>query len=599
MIDLTDHQLLSEFARGGSEEAFAELVHRHINLVYGAALRQVGNPHAAQDVTQAVFTILAQKAASLSPHTILSGWLYRTTRFASMTTIRTEARREKYERQAAEDLGARDDVSPSWNDLAPVLDEAMDGLRTADRDALLLHFFENKSLREVGVALKTSEDAAQKRISRAIEKLRVLLRRRKVTLSVAALTTFLAATSSQAAPGAMAASIASAATVKAAAESTLLMKGALSLMLWSKIKTGLLSGATALLLMAAILTPVMLNSKGTASPNFAGYWEGSLVGTRTLRLGLNLTNQPDGTYRGTMDSFDQGVRDIPLSSLVITNRTLRVDVKRLKARFEGELKVDGTEISGMFDQGGSLPLVLKRMARPSALATGPAPSDYAPRAGRDLQGYWRTTIDFAGSLNRVALKIAERTDDAPLISIDFLDQGMRNIPAANVKYAAPNLSFDAPGIGSRFHGSFESSSKEISGEWLYGAARSPAVFQRGNPRDDEVKEGDYSFNSMTELPGIWSGVLDIAGNQLRLILKIGRSEGGFIALLDSPEQGLRNIPVSRVTFNKSDLLVELPAARALYTARLQDGKLLGNWQQGDTAYPFNLTRTNTPSAKVN
>src|SRR5437016_2263709 len=213
----TDAQLLREYANNGSETAFGELVSRHADLVYSAALRQVIEPDLARDVAQSVFADLARKAKSLSGNIVLAGWLYRSTRFAALTFLRNERRRQNRERQAMHLLDPPVESSPDWDRIRPVLDEAMANLGDADRDALVLRFFKNEDLRTVGVALGTNEDAAQKRVTRALEKLRAFLIRHGVTLSAAALATALTGNAVQAAPTALAGAISTAVVVGAAA----------------------------------------------------------------------------------------------------------------------------------------------------------------------------------------------------------------------------------------------------------------------------------------------------------------------------------------------------------------------------------------------
>src|SRR6266487_87566 len=239
----TDAQLLREYAGTGSETAFGELVSRHADLVYSAALRQVIEPDLARDVAQSVFADLARKAKSLSCNIVLAGWLYRSTRFAALTFLRNERRRQYRERQAMQLLDPPGESSPDWDRIRPALDEAMANLGDADRDALVLRFFKNEDLRTIGIALGTSEDAAQKRVTRALEKLHAFLLRRGVTLSSAALATALTGSAVQAAPAALAGTISTAVIAGMATAAASSSFNLLNLMSMTKLKAGILSAA--------------------------------------------------------------------------------------------------------------------------------------------------------------------------------------------------------------------------------------------------------------------------------------------------------------------------------------------------------------------
>jgi RNA polymerase sigma factor (sigma-70 family) len=236
-----DMELLREYASRQSEPAFEALAARHVGLVHSAALRQVRDPGLAEEITQTVFIILARKAGSLGPKMILPGWLYRTTRYVAAAALKAQRRRERRE-QEAHMLSTPNETQADavWEQLAPLLDEAMAQLRDQDRDALVLRYFQNKSLRDVGAALGLDEYAAQKRVGRALEKLRVRFARRGLAMTTTVIIGAISANSVQAAP-ALLAKIATAVAITkgaAASGSTLtLIKGALKIMAWTKAKT--------------------------------------------------------------------------------------------------------------------------------------------------------------------------------------------------------------------------------------------------------------------------------------------------------------------------------------------------------------------------
>ena len=279
MTGLDDHELLHEFARVNSEAAFAALVARHVNLVYSVALRQTGNPHDAEEITQAVFIILARKTASLGPKTILSGWLYQTARLTAANYRRTEFRRAHREQEAfmqSQRDEPQSDISDVWPQIAPLLDDALGKLGEHDRHAIVLRFFENKTLGEVGAAMGASEDAARMRVNRALEKLRKIFSHRGVTLTAALIAGAVSANSVQAAPVGLAVTVAATAAKGAVVGSSTLtlVKGALKLMAWTKAKVVAVASLVVLASAAAIF--LLVPKAGTEAP--------SNVVSRTTRL---------------------------------------------------------------------------------------------------------------------------------------------------------------------------------------------------------------------------------------------------------------------------------------------------------------------------
>jgi RNA polymerase sigma factor (sigma-70 family) len=211
---LTDEELVRDYAENRSETAFTQLARRHVDLVYSAALRMVHDEPLAEDVTQGVFLALVQNVRRLRNRRALPGWLHHTTQHLAANAVRAEVRRRVREQEAAamNELLATQS-NPSWELIAPQLDAALGELSEADRDAVLLRYFENKSLREVGHALGTSDDTAQKRVSRAVEHLREFFARRGVTAGASGLIVVISANAVQAAPVGLAAAISSAAAL--------------------------------------------------------------------------------------------------------------------------------------------------------------------------------------------------------------------------------------------------------------------------------------------------------------------------------------------------------------------------------------------------
>ena len=217
-MNLTDGlKLLRDYAEYGDEAAFRKLVEQYIDLVYSAAMRRVGGDASlAQDVTQTVFTDLARKAESLRRVEMLGGWLHRHTVFVASNIVRGERRRQVREQEAAQMNATSESPDALWQQLAPVLDDTIESLEPDDRQAVLLRFFERRDFRSIGAALGVSDDAAQKRVSRALEKLRALLTERGVTLSLVLLSGLLAGKVIAAAPAGLAGTISSVALSGAA-----------------------------------------------------------------------------------------------------------------------------------------------------------------------------------------------------------------------------------------------------------------------------------------------------------------------------------------------------------------------------------------------
>lgn len=216
---MSDTELLQRYVDDGSSDAFATLVARHLDLVYSVARRHVDASSTAKDIAQSVFIELARNARRIKPGTPIIAWLHVVSRRVALNAIRANVRRESRERISAE-LTAMESNETKWTGLEPFLDEAVESLNPTDRSAILLRYFENKSLREVGAALGTNEGAAQKRVTRAVEQLRTFFVRRGIPVSAVALTTDLSAHALHTAPLGLGSAISAAAAVLPTATAT-------------------------------------------------------------------------------------------------------------------------------------------------------------------------------------------------------------------------------------------------------------------------------------------------------------------------------------------------------------------------------------------
>ncbi|HVU26400.1 MAG TPA: sigma-70 family RNA polymerase sigma factor [Verrucomicrobiae bacterium] len=318
-----DMALLREFAETDSESAFAEIVSRHISLVHSAALRRTRDPHLAEEITQAVFIILARKANKLPQHAVLSGWLYRAAQFAAADALKIQRRRHRREQEAfMQNILTNDSDASSpqfqevWNELSPLLDEAMMRLRQTDRDAIVLRYFENKNLHEVGDALGMEERAAQKRIARALEKLRTYFAKRGVSSTTAIIAGAISENSVHAAPVALAKSVTAVAIAKgsmASASTLTLAKGIMKTMTWLKIKLAFGIGVVALLVGGAT-TVVLSDGTSTSSSDIKvdANWRGVSIDPIFLKA-------PASEFDAIINNLTDGQTSINPKSITFQN----------------------------------------------------------------------------------------------------------------------------------------------------------------------------------------------------------------------------------------------------------------------------------------
>jgi RNA polymerase sigma factor (sigma-70 family) len=316
---MDDWDLLREYSANGSQAAFEELVARHIDLVYAAALRQVGDRHLAEDVTQGVFLVLSQKAAALARQSpgVLAGWLFNVARFTSANALKTEKRRRKHECDSLKLMKDQDDSDEAdWERLAPYLDTALSKLSATDRDALLLRFFSGKSHRAISQTLGVSEEAARKRVLRAVERLRAILRKRGVPVAASGLTAILMSQTSQAAPAGLPAACAARSCGSAG---TALAKGAIVMMAATKAKVAVIA-ALAIIVMAGagglLIEKVIEMRKPTAA-------NARIMPIQTPQPASFLPATPNGKISGIVNMAGEA---LPKAEVLLATLAKPVDV---------------------------------------------------------------------------------------------------------------------------------------------------------------------------------------------------------------------------------------------------------------------------------
>jgi len=345
MAEVNDIDLMREYAGDNSEAAFAELVRRHINLVYSVALRFVGNSQDAQDVAQAVFIILAKKAASLRQRKTLTGWLYETTRFTSVRLLRTKGRLRAREQEAyMQSTLNNSETDGVWRQVGPILEEGMARLGENERALLALRYFENKSGAETAALLGIQEWAAHKRTARALEKLRKFFTKRGIHSTTATIVGAISAHAVQAAPAALAKTATALALAKGAgAGSTLtLAKGALKVMAWSTAKTAIVSAIV-------VGMAVLLVNEQQAEARLRE--ENEALRQRMARL--ESANQDLATTRALsrrLPATQMHMAALPAEPMKSTNLMARLkdmNPKLTRDQVEAYLKTNGRDAAGL------------------------------------------------------------------------------------------------------------------------------------------------------------------------------------------------------------------------------------------------------------
>ena len=492
-----DNALLRRFVESHSDEAFTELVERYVNLVYSVALRQTGNPSDAEEITQAVFIVLAKKAGDLRHSRAISSWLFQTTRLTANNFIRSEMRRHRREQEASMQSVMNESEDMVWQRIAPVLDDAVTALGEKDRRAIILRFYEGRNLREVGAVLGASEDAAEKRVGRALEKLRKFFFKRGVDSTTAALSGAISANSIHAAPVGLAKTISTVALGKSVAASTstlTLVHGALKVMAWSKTKSTITGAAIALLGIGVIT--IAVNALWPA-PDLEGAWEGTL--TLPGSYGVHLWQLPservvmriamvNGAYQVKVDNLGTGDRDqfdtftYQYPYVHAENKAYNISCTGKLSRFGGILYWKALEGTNTYN------MVFRRTDHPTPFPDALTEAEFAPRTESPLQGFWVGKIGVGKMTVRIQAKIAEASDGAYRADFYVPDEGTNRFPTA-VSYDGITVKLVLNAGYGMFEGWVRNGGNEMVGNWIQADDRMRTTLTKTDYSEYEAGAG--------------------------------------------------------------------------------------------------------------
>jgi hypothetical protein len=348
-----------------------------------------------------------------------------------------------------------------------------------------------------------------------------------------------------------------------------------------------------------LLAGLFLLAGCSRSPDISGYWTSQLdVKGTTLHLGMDINKSANGTYAATFDSLDQGAHDIPIPQITYQAGTLHLGLPALGASFDGKTK--GKKIEGTWKQlGFSAPLVWQPAAKKATISAQPNQA-YAPRPGSEIQGHWKGTLAVGPVQLRILFKIAESPAGTFSGVLDSIDQGARNIPLTTVTFTKPTLQIEVKAIGGSFDGKLTADGKQVVGDWEQLGRSTPLTLTRADPDEFATAPAPNALasSSAAEPQGIWAGVLSVRGTALRLVIKVARdAKGELSGTMDSVDQGVRDLPASRVTFTNGLIHMEWQGINGTFEGDLINGKLDGEWRQMGASFPLVLQRTNSPAVK--
>jgi hypothetical protein len=357
-----------------------------------------------------------------------------------------------------------------------------------------------------------------------------------------------------------------------------------------------------LLLLALVVLALSAPAATKPSPfDLAGKWEGPVeFGKFKFKLILKIAKSPAGRLAVSMDVPDQGQKDMAINALLFNNPDVRIEIDQFGTAYNGKINADLSEISGEFEEGpGGRPIqvVFKRSNEKDA----PEPEKvftFAKGEPPDIRGYWKAVLEaFPGMTVAVALNIGKIPDGAFRATLDLLDQGAKDIPAASVTVTNKTAKLQWQAFQTIFDATLSDDGKSLAGNWQQGGRTNNVTFARLDEPATLLPK-NISFEPEKDKPedirGFWKGVLDIPNRRLRLEIKIGRGpDGSFAGTLASPDQGGRELPLSSSSYTPPKIHLEWRGIRGKFDGTVnKEGTLMeGTWDQFGNPMPLKLERT--------
>ncbi len=358
------------------------------------------------------------------------------------------------------------------------------------------------------------------------------------------------------------------------------------------------------LLLAGLVLAGMTAPARAASPttkDLLGKWEGVVnVGKFKFTLILRIANTENGRIGVTMDIPDQGQKGLPVNAILFNSPDVRIEIDQFQTAYNGKLTEDLSEIQGEFEEGpGGRPMAVNftRSTKPDEKEPERT-FTFQPGETRDIRGHWKTSLEaMPGMSFTFAVNIGRLADGTFKATLDVLEQGARDIPATSVKASGDQVEINWEPMQMSFNGKLDADANRMSGEWKMRGKPSQSTLERlDKPASLLPKEISYepNPNNPDDIRGTWAGRLDLPGQKLRLILKVGQTpDGNFGGTLISPDQGPGELPMSSGSYSAPKVTLEWKGIRGKFEGTLtNNGSVLdGTWEQFGNKMPLKLERS--------